>query len=71
MLLIRVVLVNGLRICLMRIGLRQNKKRETRGNKQGQLFKGVWLQGSKKKNRAIADGMRNKAKRIMIHFLFT
>lgn len=49
MLLIRVVLVNGLRICLMRIGLRQNKKRETRGNKQGQLFKGVWLQGSKKK----------------------
>lgn len=55
----------------MRIGLRQNKKRETRGNKQGQLFKGVWLQGSKKKNRAIADGMRNKAKRIMIHFLFT
>lgn len=54
----------------MRIGFRQNKKKEIRGNKWGQLFKGLWLQGSKKK-RAIAGVMRSEAKRSMINFLFT
>ena len=51
------------------------KKKIIRGNKQGQLFKGIWLLGrrkkKKKKTRAVARGMRSEAKNIMINFVLT